>query len=75
MPVVGAQRKTLNPFRTVNRSIGPFVSDLRLQVGISTYEELELRACRGSSLGSLNGRANRGDGREPAGVRSGNVGA
>src|SRR5438046_2715683 len=30
MPEVSAQRKTLDPFRTVNRSISPFVSDLRL---------------------------------------------
>ena len=39
MPEVSAQRKTFDPFRTVNRSISPFVGDLRLQVGVSTNED------------------------------------
>src|SRR5256885_3955753 len=51
MPEVSTQRKPLDPFRTVNRSISPFVSDLRLQVGVSTYDHRNARSFRSQSLG------------------------
>ncbi len=35
MPKVRAQRKAFDPFRTINRSVGPFIGDLRLQIGVS----------------------------------------
>src|SRR6266699_2683968 len=50
MPEVSTHRKTLDPFRTVNRSISPFVSDLRLQVGVSTYDDRNARSLRSLSL-------------------------
>ena len=43
MPPVGAQCQTLDPFRTVNRSIGPFIGHFRMQVGISYDAFLNLR--------------------------------
>ena len=38
MPKISAQGKTSDPFRTVNRSIRPFVGNLRLQEGIPGQE-------------------------------------
>ena len=38
MPKICAQRKAFDPFRTVNRPVGPFIGDLRLQEGISTLD-------------------------------------
>ena len=35
MPKVSAQREALDPFRTVNRAIRPFIGDLRLQERVS----------------------------------------
>src|SRR6266516_3196476 len=38
MPKISAQGKTSDPFRTVNRSVRPFVSNLRLQERVSGQE-------------------------------------
>src|SRR5205809_4600944 len=63
MPPIRAQCQALDPFRAVNRSIGPFVGHFRMQIGISydaflnlrlgltgkriRYDWEVLRACRG----------------------------
>src|SRR4029077_11147452 len=36
MPIVSAQRKPLDPLRTVNSPVAPFVCHLRLEVGIAS---------------------------------------
>ena len=38
MPEISAQGKTSDPFRTVNRSIRPFVGNLRLQERVPGQE-------------------------------------
>ena len=42
MPPIGAYRQALEPFRAVNQSVGPFVSDFRLQVRIADLALLDL---------------------------------
>ena len=42
MPPIGAYGKALEPFRAVNQSVGPFVSDFRLQVRIADLAFLDL---------------------------------
>src|SRR2546423_12497106 len=42
MPPVGAYRQALGPFRAVNKSVGPFVSDFRSQVRIADLALLNL---------------------------------
>src|SRR5882724_7574901 len=51
MPEVGAQRKTLDPFRVVNRSISPFIGHLGLQIRVSTDNERNASSWRSRSLG------------------------
>src|ERR1700675_3691708 len=58
MPVVSTQSKTLDPFRTVDRSVSPFVSDLRLQVGVPTYEDRNLGSSRSQSTWVVKESAN-----------------
>ena len=43
MPPIGAYRQALEPFRAVNQSVGPFISDFRVQVRISELVLLDLR--------------------------------
>ena len=42
MPPVGAYRQALEPFRAVNQSVGPFISDFRSQVRIADLAFLDL---------------------------------
>src|SRR5438309_1631241 len=42
MPPVGADRQALEPFRAVNKSVGPFVSDFRSQGRIADLAFLDL---------------------------------
>ena len=46
MPPIGAYRQALEPFRAVNRSVGPFIGNFRLQVGISDLALLHLHISR-----------------------------
>src|SRR6266536_3622489 len=50
MPKIRAQRKTVNPFRTVYRSVGPFIGDLRLQIGVSSLDDPNESSWRSQSL-------------------------
>ena len=52
MPPIGAYRQALEPFRAVNRSVGPFISDFRSQVRISDLALLDLP----SVIGGCDGR-------------------
>src|SRR5262249_14357381 len=51
MPEVSAQRKTFGPFRAVNRSISPFISNLGLQIGVPTEDDRNARSWRSQSPG------------------------
>src|SRR6202035_71192 len=42
MPPIGAYGQALEPFRAVNQSVGPFVGNFRLHVGISDLALLHL---------------------------------
>ena len=42
MPPIGAYGQALEPFRAVNRSVGPFIGNFRLQVRISELTLLYL---------------------------------
>src|SRR6478672_3987073 len=42
MPPIGAYRQALEPLRTINGPVGPFVSDFRVQQGISELVFLDL---------------------------------
>ena len=55
MPPIGAYRQALEPFRAVNQSVGPFIGDFRLQVGISDLALLDL-----ASVGVSGGLRRRG---------------
>ena len=46
MPPIGAYGQALEPFRAVNRSVGPFIGNFRLQVGISELALLHLHISR-----------------------------
>ena len=46
MPPIGAYRQALEPFRAVNHSVGPFIGNFRLQVGISDLALLHLHISR-----------------------------
>src|SRR5882724_4513247 len=50
MPKVRAQREAFEPFRSVNRSVGPFVSNLRFEERISNHDDRNTRAIRSQSL-------------------------
>src|SRR5207249_575783 len=50
MPKVRAQGKPSYPFRTVNRPVRPFVSDLRLQIGVSSHDDPDRSSWRCQSL-------------------------
>src|SRR5207244_8340456 len=39
-----------DPFRTVNRSVGPFIGDLRLQIGVSSHDDPNESSIRSQSL-------------------------
>src|SRR5206468_12872749 len=43
VPPVGAQCQALNPFRAVNRAVGPFVRHFRMQIRVSYNTFLNLR--------------------------------
>src|SRR5882724_11009397 len=50
MPKVRAQREAFEPFRRVNRSVGPFVSNLRFEERISNHDDRNARSIRSQSL-------------------------
>src|SRR5437762_7586857 len=50
MPKVRAQGKAFDPFWTVNRSVGPFIGDLRLQIGVSSHDDPNESSIRSQSL-------------------------
>src|SRR5439155_9453445 len=50
MPKVRAQGKAFDPFWTVNRSVGPFIGNLRLQIGVSSHDDPNESSIRSQSL-------------------------
>src|SRR6476646_3129097 len=50
MPKVRAQREAFDPIRTINRSVGPFIGDLRLQIGVSPLDDPNTSSVRSQSL-------------------------
>src|SRR4029077_302798 len=60
MPEISVQGKTSDPFRTVNRSIRPFVGNLRLQEGVSLDEYPDSGIFRGLPRWILNADENLG---------------
>jgi hypothetical protein len=54
MPPIGAYRQALEPFRAVNESVGPFISDFRAKCRISELVLLDLRN-QSDLAGGVNG--------------------
>src|SRR5712671_1486539 len=50
MPEIGAEREAFDPFRSVNRSVGPFIGNLRIEKRVSTQEEPNGSSWRRQSL-------------------------
>ena len=50
MPEIGAQREAFDPFRSVNRSVGPFIGDLRIEERVPGQQEPSASSWRRQSL-------------------------